>query len=213
MDVADVIRTLVESDERSVGKYVNKVADEFRRGADLRDLLPLITHSDARFVSVGAWIASEVVVGTRGREIFEELTDLLLHKDPVVRFEAIKSVSQLVQPDDQIAIGSLIRLSIDDDAGVRRQALTHICLIPNSVVQGIRNTTDWASVQLLVRGVSKDRIRSAIRSDRLFDQRMAVAGAMRNYGNDTAFLDELSPYFDNEVTEKLETLPREGCSF
>jgi hypothetical protein len=60
----------------------------------------------------------------------------------------------------------------------------------------------------MISGASKEDIRATITSGQLLDQQMALAGALRNYGSDEAFLQELLPFLDEEVTAKMSSLPR-----
>ena len=206
LNADELIRRLTDSDQDSVGKIVNQVADAYRRGANLRDLIPLLEHSDPRIVSVAAWIASEVIDGIRGHELLDAIVPLLHHPDPTIRFGVIENIALLVRPDQDSIIQSLFMLAADPNPGVRQQALYWLCRIPNSLVAPLRDTAMWPSACLLVEDVSKNQIREALRSESLFDQRMAVAGALRNFGNDEDFVREILPLFDQEVAASLPRL-------
>ena len=52
MDICEVIATISTLDDD--GSYINEVADEYREGADMRTLIPLLTHDDSYFVEVGS---------------------------------------------------------------------------------------------------------------------------------------------------------------
>ena len=205
MNVDEMISRLKAVDERSVGKFVNQVADSYRQGASLRSLIPLLEHTDTRLVAVATWIASEVVDGIRGREIFESLANLLQHSDPAIRFGVVESIALLAKPEDHSVVHKFLLLAADPNPGVRQQALYWLCRIPDSLVEPFRPTDIWPSARLLLGNVSKDEIRRAIRSESLFDQRMAIAGALRKFANDNEFLREILPFCDDEV---LTTLPR-----
>lgn len=207
-EIHELIARLSTADEDTADECIRELERECRRGAGLRVLVPLLTHSDSRYVSVAARIASEVADGHRGREVFEELSALLEHADPAVRFGAIEGVALSVQPGEQSVIQRLLLLAADPDPGVRRHALTYVCWIPNEIVESVRDTALWPSARLLLSDATKEEIRSAIESERLLDQRMAVAGAVRNYGGDEDFIDELLPLLDDEVAAKLPALLR-----
>jgi len=207
LNVDEMISRLEALDEHSVGKFVNQVADSYRQGANLLSLIPLLEHSDPRLVSVAAWIASEVVDGIRGREIFQSLATLLQHSDPAVRFGVVESIALLAKPEDHSVVHRFLFLTADPNPGVRQQALYWLCQIPDSIVEPFRPTGIWPSVRLLLGNVSKDEIRTAIKSESLFDQRMAIAGAVRKFGNDKEFLQEILPFCDDEVLTTLPCFP------
>lgn len=202
----EVIFRVVEADEDTIGKFANQAADSYRQGADLRTLVPLLEHSDSRLVSVAAWIVSEVVDGVRGREVFDAIAPLLHHSDPAVRFSVIESVAMLVRPEEHSIIHELFMLAVDPNPGVRQQALCWLCRIPDVLIEHLQHADIWLSARLLLGSVSKAQIRAAIKSVNLFDQRMAIAGAVRNFGNDNAFLDEIRPFFDQEVAASFSRL-------
>ena len=206
MNVDEMISRLEAVDEHSVGKFVNQVADSYRQGANLLSLIPLLEHSDPRLVAVAAWIASEVLDGIRGREIFESLATLLQHSDPAVRFGVVESIALLAKPEDQSVVHKFLLLAADPNPGVRQQAFYWLCQIPDSLVEPFRSTSIWPKARLLLSNVSKDEIRTAIQSESLFDRRIAIAGALREFGNDKEFLREILPYCDDEVLTTLRVL-------
>jgi hypothetical protein len=211
MDSHTFVQMLFVSDEDSVGKLVNDFAARYRKGAPTTELLPLLTHPDSRVVCVGAWVASEVVNERRGRDIFLPLSRLLEHDDPAVRFEALASVPRLVQANEPTVVLSILRLLADEDPGVRRQALSQVCLMPDSLFSDRRLLEALPDVVLLLDGVTKSQIRAGMHR-RLLVQRLAVAGALRNYGIDPEFMSEIEEQSDTEVRETLPTLAR-GRSF
>ena len=192
LHIKEFVRTMQTADEAAVGKIVNTFADLFRGGADLRTLVPLLKHADSQVVSAAAWIASEAISGQRGREIFEDLCLLLNHPDPAVRVGVIESVAILARPTDKSAIRSLFSLAADPNRGVRGQAMLYLCCIPDSIVGALRGTVLWSTARLLLANSSKEAIKTTLQSPKLFDQRMAVAGALRNYGDDRGFVHSLS---------------------
>lgn len=208
MDTDDVVRMLLESDENSVGKLINRISTRYRRGAPLEELLPLLTHADSRVVAVAAWIVGEVADENRGREIFPQLSQLLEHSDPAVRFETLKSVARLVRSNEHLVVVAILRRLADENAGVRRQALLQVCLIPDSALSDPRILATLPEVTLLLDGVTEEQICSAIKADNVLVQRIAIAGALRNYGDDIAFMAKVEELCDTEVEGALPTLPR-----
>jgi hypothetical protein len=211
MNTQEVFDIILPSNESTpgIGEYINDLSNGFRRGGDLKQLRPLLTHPDVRIILVAAWIISEVADATCGRELFQELCSLVSHSDPDVRFEAIISVAILMKPDETNAIRSILHCLIDEAASVRRISLKYVCLLPDAVVEGMRVTDDWASVQLLSSSASRDQLRLAIASSNIYEQRLAVAGAMRNYGNDEGLIAEIVGMVDGEVKAIFESLPRQ----
>lgn len=208
MEIDTFMRKLSQSDEDSVGKLINEFANKYRQGAPTAELLPLLTHSDSRFVAVGAWIAAEVAGGERGRDIFPRLSQLLEHDDWAVRFEAVASVPWLARADEPDVILSILRRLVDDDNRVRRRALSQVCLMPDSLFSGRSLQDELPDMVLLLQGVTTDQIRAALQRDQLMTQRLAIAGALRNYGDDSSFMAEIEQQFDMEVREQLMALPR-----
>ena len=115
---------------------LNQLADYYRNGEDLRTLVPLLNHQNPEIVSGAAWIAAEVIDSQHGREVFDELKQLLGHRDPGVRFSAISSVAQLVTADDRETLQQLLLLTGDENTGVRQQACRCIAGIPEKTLSG-----------------------------------------------------------------------------
>jgi hypothetical protein len=201
IDLDEVITKLCNEDEATLRQSMNPVADFYRNGADLQTLIPILTHSNPRVVECGVWIASEVVDWNYGREIFNALVPLLDHPTSAVRFWAIASITCLLTPEDHAAIQSLFLKIVDPSLRVRLQALHYVCLIPNAVIQSLQNTNLWASAHLLLTDSTKDEVRLAIKSDSLFNQRMAFLATMRNFGEDDQFVQEILKCCGDEVSQ------------
>lgn len=184
----------------------NALADRFRQGEDLRDLAPMLTHSDPQIASAGAWIASEVVDTTRGRTIFDELARLLSHPDPAVRFWPISSVAQLARPSDTTAIHRLVSLIADKNMGVRQQALRYVCLIRSSTLVGLQGTASSQAARLLLSEVSKTTLLAEGRSKNVLQRRAAIAGAIRNHRSDVGLIEELESSLNAEERNELAEL-------
>lgn len=209
MEVHEAIAAVTDADDTTLSKMsMNRVADIFRDGADVRALLPLITHRRPQVVECGAWIASEIVSATRGREIFAELGALLTHPNPAVRFWTIGSVAVLLTPTDLAAAQQWFSLLADSNSGVRRQALYWACWIPDAVVGATQGSPIWFATHLLMASTKTEEVRAATRSAALLEQRAAVAGVLRNFVNDAEFFAEMCAAFDKEVVGILKRLPR-----
>ncbi len=204
METDAFIDRLSRLDVDACGELTNTFSDEFRTGRDIRDLIPVLRHEDPEVVIAGAWIASEVVDQRRGREIYGDLIALLGHSDPGVRFEAVAAVAQLLEPGEDEIVRSLVNCVVDDDMRVTLRAFRYLYLLPDSVFRGSRD----ANIRLLTESAQRDGIREAINSDSVSVRRLAMAAAMRNYGDDGAFIQELIHSFDDSIAEWLGTMPR-----
>jgi HEAT repeat protein len=206
MNASELILCINESDEVTVGRAINQLAESYRRGESLRSLIPLLEHTDSRVVSSAVWIVSEVADETRGRELFSQLAALLDHRDPAVRFGVIESIALLVKPEEDTVIRRLCSLAADTNSGVRQQALYWLCRIPESLVEALRGSSMWQSARLLLNDATTDDIQAAVKSKDLFDQRMGVAGAVRKLGKENSVLQEILPDLDSEVMASLSRL-------
>jgi HEAT repeat protein len=183
----------------------NRLADYYRNGESLRTLIPMLTHNDPEIASAGAWIASEVVDINNGREIFDELSQLLYHPDPAVRFWPISSVVYLADAGDTTELEQLFSLVADENIGVRNQALRYVCVIPESTLYGLK---DKPIMRLLLRDVSKADILSECKSDDTFVRRLAIAGAIRNFSRDDNFLKEFMGVLSDDEKDEVAEIQR-----
>lgn len=206
--IADQILDMIKgSDDETIASFINDFCDTFRDGRSLDELVPLLEHSDSDVVWVGAWTVSEVAIGDQGREVFESLVGLLNHPDSSVRFAAIGGVANIVQPQDGHAVKQLLALLADADAGVRQHALFHSCLLPDSTVRPAASEDDQEPLRLLLRGAERWKIEDSVSSADLLSRRLAIAGALRNYGHDQQLLDTISQS-DPDIAGMLQSMPR-----
>jgi HEAT repeat protein len=201
-------------DDSDAAADAYRIADFYRAGADIITLLPLLKHSNSRVVSCAVWIASEVAIGERGRKLFNELSELLYHSDPGIRFHAAMSVANLVTNNDKAAASKLIELSLDPDPAVRGIVLRYLCFISDEVVESLHDCDQWASIRLLLATARKRDIVAGVTSkasqegQRRFEQQMAMISAARNFGHDDGFLSKLAGLIDSELAQTLSELPK-----
>lgn len=120
-EVQNIIDKICNSSPDIYRDYsLNNLSDYYREGEDLRTLIPMLCHQNPEIVSAGAWIASEVVDVDRGREIFVELSQLLSHPDPTVRFWPIECITLLVKASDTVVLQQLVSLIADKNIGNSR---------------------------------------------------------------------------------------------
>ena len=115
--------TQIINDEVDEGERLNALVDEFRRGRDVGELLPLLRSENAEVVSIVAWILSELPEDLYDDEEFvSALRDITEHADAMVRFHALSAVFPFLRVRDAVTRTLLARLMEDENAGVRRIA-------------------------------------------------------------------------------------------
>lgn len=207
--ISTAITRFLNSNDHDRGIAANELSDYYREGESLLSLIPLLTSDDANVAENAAWIASEIVDGRRGHEILEYLTPLLKSPNPRIRFWAIESVALLADYAETTAIVDLLHLLIDANQGVREQALVWICWISDeAVARAVSNNLAIQHARLLLRDSSKYDIVSSIQSESLFAQRIAIASAMRNYGDDELYIEKIQHFLDDEVKGCFGRLPK-----
>jgi HEAT repeat protein len=101
-------------------KRLNLLADEFRAGRDIDDLLALLNSDNEEIIEVGAWIAGEVSINpTDAGRLVPRLHHLVSHKSPSIRFYAIGALFPFLDAGNGAAKEMLLGLSNDPDKGVR----------------------------------------------------------------------------------------------
>src|SRR5258706_8454548 len=99
------------------------IIDQFKVGRDVNQVMTLLDSSNARLVSLGALILSEVSFDLYNSDSFiSRLRELLDHEDPAVRFRALSAIYPALSrySDDTQAL--LRKLRNDPNEGVRRSA-------------------------------------------------------------------------------------------
>jgi HEAT repeat protein len=121
-------------DARTSGKRLNRLADQFRSGRDVQEVLVLLESTDAELVSIGAWILGELPIDLYNTEAFiSRLRHLLEHQAPDVRFHAFAALFPALNWRDDVARRLLTKLLNDPNEGVRRSAeAVATCLPANS---------------------------------------------------------------------------------
>lgn len=181
----------------------NIIADNFRKGASLQALIPMLRHKDPQIASAGAWIASEVIDRNYGWEIFAEISNLLYHSEPAVRFWAISSFAFLAKAENRTDLAQFISLIDDDNIGVRKQALRYLCIISEGALDGIR---DIPFVKLVLHDANKDDILNNVRSENNLTRRIAIAGTVRNFGVDAEFINRVKHFLSDDERFEVEDI-------
>jgi HEAT repeat protein len=96
------------------------LADQFRQGRDIGDLMVLLNSKNEEIVRIGVWIAGEVKVDpANAQPLIVRLHQLITHDDPSIRFHAIGALFPYLDLADPAANEMLVRLSRDPNDGVR----------------------------------------------------------------------------------------------
>lgn len=110
-------------DKTDNAERISAIADEFRRGRDTRELLPLLRSENAEVVYVATWILSEIAEKLYSSQDFiSALHNLTAHADPHVRFQALSALYPFLDGGAPATHALLARLSKDENVGVRQSA-------------------------------------------------------------------------------------------
>jgi hypothetical protein len=116
------IRDITE-DSADRAERLNQIADQFRRGRDINELVLLLDSRDAQLLSIGTWILGELHVKLYALpEIVSRLWMLVEHQDPAVRFNAFGALFPILNPQDFATQSLLTKLRSDPNEGVRKSA-------------------------------------------------------------------------------------------
>ena len=110
-------------DTMDCGQRLNGMADQFRCGRDVSQLIGLLDSSHADLVSIGAWILGELHFELYNSDrCLQRLRKLVDHTDPSVRFHALGALFSALTPEDADTQALLQKLRNDPNEGVRRSA-------------------------------------------------------------------------------------------
>jgi hypothetical protein len=127
-EVLDIVRDVNDSGER-----LNNIADQFRSGRDVHEVLVLLNSSEYELVSVGAWILGELRIDLYNRDPFiSRLTELVDHPLPAVRFHAFGALFPVLNWGDESARLLLAKLRNDPNEGVRKSAEAAAARVPSN---------------------------------------------------------------------------------
>lgn len=127
-EVLDTVR-----DANDNGERLNRIADQFRNGRDVHEVLALLNSSNDELVSVGAWILGELRVDLYNSNPFvSRLKELVDHRTPAVRFHAFGALFPALNWRDESARLLLAKLRNDPNEGVRRCAEAAATRVPSN---------------------------------------------------------------------------------
>ncbi|NMO18196.1 HEAT repeat domain-containing protein [Pyxidicoccus fallax] len=105
------------------GTRLNDIADEFRRGREVSQLVVLLDSTNPELVSIGAWILGELPFELyQSDELLSRLWSITGHPDPAVRLHALGALFPALNPTDASTRELLRRLLCDPNEGVRMSA-------------------------------------------------------------------------------------------
>ena len=105
-ELLEVIRD--RSDE---GERINDIADQFRGGRDVNELIALLDSSNAELASLGAWLLGELDFQIYDFDRFiSRLRKLVDHEDPTVRFHAFGALFPALNREEASTRDLLARL-------------------------------------------------------------------------------------------------------
>ena len=103
------------------GTATNDLIGEFYRGHPVETLIPLLRSDSDKVTSSATWLASEL--GERALPLTSELTKLLHHPFPRVRFWAVDAIWGLGPTADSHATAQAALAVHDEHSGVRWKAM------------------------------------------------------------------------------------------
>ena len=117
----EILEALQNSDDG--GSRLNEMADDFRHGRDLNDVMILLSSSNSELVAIGAWILGELEFALyNSPDYIHRLMELTDHEAPSVRFHALSALFPALNREDAVTQSLLTKLCKDRNEGVRRSA-------------------------------------------------------------------------------------------
>jgi hypothetical protein len=110
-------------DPKDKGERLNEIANQFRSGRDVDELIILLDSTDSELVSVGAWILAELPLDLYNfDDLISRLHGLVNDENAAVRFHAFGALFPALDWRDDAARTLLAKLRRDPNEGVRRSA-------------------------------------------------------------------------------------------
>lgn len=115
------------------GEIENRLLAELQGEYPIEKLRLLLRSSDGNAVGAGIWLASEL--GASARSLFEDVTALIEHPSPQVRFFALDYLTSCAEPGDETAIMNGLHLLEDQEESVRWKALIFLTAVSEGVLK------------------------------------------------------------------------------
>ena len=121
--IEEEIRAITRAGVQDNGDRLNEIADQFRRGRNVNDVVALLDSQDHELVSIGAWILGELRFELYDTApIISRLRKLVDHEDASVRFHTFGALYPALNWQDARTQALLKKLQSDPNEGVRRSA-------------------------------------------------------------------------------------------
>lgn len=105
------------------GDRLNEIADQFRGGRNVKDIVDLLDSTHPELASIGAWILGELPIELYSCDLLvSRLQNLIGHEDPTVRFHAFGALFPILGPEHASTRDLVEKLRNDPNEGVRRIA-------------------------------------------------------------------------------------------
>jgi len=128
------VNKMIESEVLDIIKGKRRLgllADEFRGGRDIRDLMVLLSSDNDQIVEIGAWIAGEIKIDpANAQPLITRLRQLVSHENPSIRSQAIGALFPFHDWTDPATKETLVKLSRDPNKGVRLTAQATLKRMP-----------------------------------------------------------------------------------
>jgi hypothetical protein len=105
----------------ATGREVNGLLSAYHRGYPLESLRTLLRSSDDHVIRNAIWLASEL--GKAGRPLLPEVSRLLHHTHPSVRYDAIDSVLTCATQDDGPVVAAVLACLSDEERSVQNKTV------------------------------------------------------------------------------------------
>jgi len=110
-------------DDNGDGSRLNAIADQFRNGREISEILRLLDSNNAELVSIGAWLLGELPFDFYASDEFvSRVRKLVEHPDSSVRFHALGALFPALDAQDDATRVLLCKLRHDPNEGVRMAA-------------------------------------------------------------------------------------------
>lgn len=111
------------NDPNDEGRGLNLLADQFRKGRPIRDLLKLLKSENQELVGIGAWIVGEIQINEEEVQLLApSLQELLKHEVSSIRFQAFNALYPTLEANDDSTRLLIERMCQDVNEGVRTAA-------------------------------------------------------------------------------------------
>jgi len=182
-----IARLLRHPDDRSTGKIVNHLINEFWSGYPATALRPLLHSDDVNIQQAALFILGEL--GHKARSLRDELPHFLAHPMPYAKVKAIEAalVATVGDPEDGPIVASALALLDDPNESVRQRAVWLLLAAIEPQLRSALNFLDavaggsphGSALQWLLSGPNADEMILRLRAPSRLERLYALAAARR----------------------------------